>query len=206
MGPAELAGLVAREAEAGVAAVLAATEAPGMFVLERVVGRVGTRAPGAPSRTGDDEQWQAEFHLRHDPRTHLVPAPPGQVSARLATLPVTAVRGVGPAWAIRLGAHGIRSVGDLAAASPATVATWVVTHGRTVLTLTARARACARPWPRVDRHDRRSVLAVAGADPGDLESVPLGSRVDAVALWGHCVALTAALDDDVLSGIAVGGT
>ena len=206
MGPAELAGLVAREAEAGVAAALAATDAAGVLVLERVVGRVGTRPPRASGdQPDDDPPWQAEFHLRHDPRAGLAATDIGEVPARLAALPVRALRGVGPAWAERFAGHGIRSVGELAAASPTTVTAWTRTDGRAVLALVARARACTGEWPPVDRHDARSALVVATTDPADLEGVPPGSRADAVALWGHCLRLAAALDDDVLAGIPVNG-
>lgn len=208
MGPAELAGLVAREAEAGVATALMATDASGQFVLERVVGRVGTREPGShePGALGE-ARWEAEFHLRHVPGGAVAVdgSPTTSVPAALTTLPVAAIRGVGPAWAERLSDLGVLTLGDLAALSPAAVDGAAALHGHGLLALVARARACAQPWPDVDRRDRRSVLDVARHDPGDVEGLPPGSRVSPVALWGHCLGLTACVDDDVLARLPVGG-
>ncbi len=209
MGPAELAGLVAREAEAGVATALVATDSSGQFVLEKVVGRVGTRDPAAgAAQPAEDRPWEAEFHLRHVPGgATAAPGSPDSASlpAAIAALPVAAIRGVGPAWGARLGTVGVVTVGDLAAMSPSAVVSAARRHGHGLLTLVARARACAQPWPVVDPSDRRSVLDVAAHDPVDEEGVPPGSRVQPMALWGHCLALAACLDDDVLGRLPVGG-
>ena len=207
MGPAELAGLVAREAEAGVATALAATDSSGQFVLERVVGRVGTRGPTSSGEGTDSAPWEAEFHLRHVPGgPFTAQAPPGvSVPAALAALPVAAIRGVGPAWSKRLSSLGVSTVGDLAALSPSAVDRAAARHGHHLLALVARARACGQPWPAVSPSDRRSVLDVARHDPADVEGLPPGSRQAPTVLWGHCLALTACLDDDVLAHLPVGG-
>lgn len=208
MDPAELAGLLAREADAGVATALAASDASGRFVLERVVGRVGSRDPGRRGGAGslDDTQWEAEFHLTHVAGATAGPLAPQPTTgpALLAALPVEAVRGVGPAWAERLAALGVSTVGGLGAMSPAAVDAAARREGNGLLALVARARACAQPWPAVDRTDQRSVLDVARRDPADDEGLPPGSRVAPVALWGHCLGLMACLDDDVLARIPVG--
>lgn len=78
-------------------------------------------------------------------------------------------------------------------------------HGHQLLAVVARARACGQPWPVVSPSDTRSVLDVARHDPADVEGLHPGSREAPTVLWGHCLALTACLDDEVLARLPVGG-
>lgn len=197
MGPAELAALVAREADTGLAAALTAWDAPGVLAVDTVVGRIGSR-PAGTDVVWDDVVWQAEFHLR--PTSRIAPGtdpdhPAGSVPEAVAMLPVGAVRGVGAAWAARFTRLGAPTVGALAGASPVTVSSWVAAHGPTAAQLVGRARTATGPWPEVAGGDRRTVLDVVRTDPGPDPAE--------IALWGHCLRLLAALDDSVLARLPV---
>ncbi|MFW5471685.1 hypothetical protein ACOCJ5_00075 [Knoellia sp. CPCC 206450] len=211
MGPAELAALVAREADAGVAGALRAVDAAGVLTVERVVGRIGSR-PASATVAWEDVVWQAEVVMLPSGSVRDEETLPGPPSGRdaadvVASLSVRALRGVGSRWSDLLAERGVVTIGDLAATTPATVAEWArLRDGGYAVQLVARARTCAGPWPFVDPHDTRTLLAVSEADPGDVTGWPPGSRADAHLLWGTCLRLRAALDDDVLARLRVNGS
>ncbi|MFW5470029.1 hypothetical protein ACOCJ4_08305 [Knoellia sp. CPCC 206435] len=208
MGPQELAALVAREADAGVAGALRAFDSAGALTVERVIGRIGSR-PSELSTAWEDVVWQAEVVMR--PSGTVRDAASGTAEPAVADVPdlvgrlaVSALRGVGERWATRLEARGVRTIGDLASTSPAAVAAWAREEGGGyAVQLVARARECAVAWPHVDPTDTRSVLAVSQSDPGDAAGWPPGSRAGALALWAACLTLRAAIDDDVLDRLPV---
>lgn len=210
MGPAELAALVAREADAGVAGALRAIDAAGVLTVEQVVGRIGSR-PASESTPWEDIVWQAEVVMRptgvvRQPQTEPGQASGGDVRDIVTGLPVSALRGVGSRWAERLGTRGVRTIGDLASTTPAALAAWSrEKDGGYAVQLVARARTCAGPWPEVDPADSRSLLEVSETDPGDTEGWPPRSRAEAHLLWATCLQLRAAIDDTVLERIPVNG-
>lgn len=210
MGPAELAGLVAREADAGVAEALRAMDSAGALAVERVIGRIGSR-PTTAQPAWEDVVWQAEVVMRPTGTLHAAgpsaqePDPEG-VSELVSRLTVSALRGVGPGWTERLRQRGVLTVGDLASTTPASLASWSrETDGGYAVQLVARARSCAVPWPSVDAADTRSLLEVSESDPGEVDGWPPGSRAGAHGLWAACLTLRAALDDDVLVRLRVNG-
>ncbi|KRE43298.1 hypothetical protein [Knoellia sp. Soil729] len=212
MGPAELAALVAREADAGVAGALRAFDASGALTVDTVIGRIGSR-PAADSTPWEDVVWQAEVVMRPSGTVRDLPPTTTDAPANLdvpqviAALAVDALRGVGDRWRAALDRRGISTVGDLASVSPASLAAWSrESDGGYAVQLVARARSCAGAWPRVDRGDARTLLAVSESDPGDVSAWPPGSRAEAHLLWAACLRLRAALDDDVLARITVNGT
>ncbi|GAA4124177.1 hypothetical protein GCM10022415_29920 [Knoellia locipacati] len=214
MGPAELAALVAREADAGVAGALRAMDAAGVLTVERVVGRIGSR-PATDTTPWEDIVWQAEVVMRPSGLVREQstapgegPAPdPGGVAGLVGSLSVRALRGVGARWTAQLSRRGVESVADLASTTPAEVARWSQEKdGGYAVQLVARARTCVGPWPPVDPHDTRSVLEVSESDPGDVSGWPPGSRPEAYLLWGSCLRLRAALDDAVLALLRVNGS
>lgn len=210
MGPAELAALVAREADAGVAGALRALDAAGVLSVEQVVGRIGSR-PASESTPWEDIVWQAEVVMRPTGVLRQLPTEPGQpsgvdVSDVVAGLPVRALRGVGARWSELLASRGIRTIADLASTTPSSLAAWSrETDGGYAVQLVARARTCAGPWPVVDPSDSRSVLEVSESDPGDTGGWPPRSRAEAHLLWSSCVRLRAAIDDSVLDRVPVNG-
>ncbi|KGN42579.1 hypothetical protein [Knoellia aerolata] len=208
MGPQELAALVAREADAGVAGALRAFDSAGALTVETVVGRIGSR-PASVDTPWEDVVWQAEVVMRpsgvvRDPTSEPSEAPVSDLPDLVRRLSVSALRGVGPRWADRLAQRGVLTVGDLASLSPSTVASWAGEEdGGYAVQLVARARTCAGDWPQTDASDARSVLEVSEADPGAAAGWPPGSRADAHALWSACLRLRAAVDDDVLAEVRV---
>ncbi len=210
MGPAELAALVAREADAGVAGALRACDAAGALTVESVIGRIGSK-PTSETTPWEDVVWQAEVIMRPsglvrdlattgDPESLDVPE-------LIATLAVSSLRGVGERWSAALNQRGIATIGDLASISPSSLAAWSrEREGGYAVQLVARARSCSGAWPRVDHGDVRTLLAVSESDPGDIAGWPPGSRADAHLLWAACLRLRAALDDTVLARINVNGT
>lgn len=211
MGPAELAALVAREADAGVAGALRAFDAAGSLTVETVIGRIGSK-PSSDATPWEDVVWQAEVVMRPSGLVRDLPATsdePGalDVPEVIAGLPVEALRGVGDQWGAALRRRAIATIGDLASVSPASLAVWSRdADGGYAVQLVARARSCSGAWPRVDRNDVRSLLAVSEVDPGEVSGWPPGSRADAHLLWAACLRLRAALDDTVLARISVNGT
>jgi hypothetical protein len=211
MGPAELAALVAREADAGVAGALRAFDASGSLSVETVIGRIGSK-PATDPTPWEDVVWQAEVVMRPSGAVRDLPTSTHtpaslDVPEVLAALSVEALRGVGGRWRSALEQRGISTIGDLASVTPASLARWSrESDGGYAVQLVARARSCAGAWPRVDPADARTLLAVSESDPGDVSGWPPGSRADAHLLWAACLRLRAALDDDVLARIPVNGT
>lgn len=208
MGPQELAALVAREADAGVAGALRAFDSAGALTVETIVGRIGSR-PASVDTPWEDVVWQAEVVMRpsgtvREALSESTEPPVASVPDLVGRLPVSALRGVGPRWTARLEDRGVRTLGELASTSPATLAAWArEDDGGYAVQLVARARGCAVEWPRVDPSDARSVLEVSGSDPGRATGWPPGSRAEAHALWAACLRLRAAIDDDVLARVGV---
>lgn len=208
MGPQELAALVAREADAGVAGALRAFDSAGALTVETIIGRIGSR-PTSVDTPWEDVVWQAEVVMRpsgtvRESAPEDEEQPVVDVPDLLGRLPVSALRGVGPHWAARLQERGMTTVGELASTSPATVAAWAREEdGGHAVQLVARARECAVEWPQVDPADTRSLLEVSESDPGQSAGWPPGSRAGAHALWAACLRLRAALDDDVLDRVRV---
>lgn len=199
MEPAELAGLLAREADAGVAGAMAAVEAARVITLDHVVARVGA-VPGGGDPEWDEVAWQAELHFRAGgeqgpPSAGTSPPEVARVPAVVAALPVRAVAGVGAGWAERFAGLGVRTVGELAAVAPAAVAAWAGELGVDVVRLVARARGCAVVVPEPVPGDAgRRVVDVARAAPDGIREA---------ALWAVCVTLLGSLDEGALAGITV---
>jgi predicted flap endonuclease-1-like 5' DNA nuclease len=204
--PAELAALVAREVDEGVASALTALDAGGALVLETVIARVAApgdhAAPAGKPVRWDAVTWAAEMVLRVDPssaqRRQGERAEP-RVPTVIAALPVGAVRGVGPAWAGRLTSAGVTTVGALATAGPAQVSAWAHHWGSDALALAARARGCAVTLPEsaATLGAGHSVLDLARSDPAGLP----GDRLERVALWQAATTLAGGIDATVLGGI-----
>lgn len=207
MGPQELAALVAREADAGVAGALRALDSAGALTVETVVGRIGSR-PASVHTPWEDVVWQAEVVMRptgtpRGPTSGSSEPVAVDVPDLVGRLPASALRGVGARWATRLEGRAVHTIGDLASMSPAAVAAWAREDGGYVVQLVARARECAVEWPQVDPSDTRSVREVSESDPGNAAGWPPGSRAGAHALWAACLRLRAAVDDDVLDRVGV---
>ena len=204
--PAELAALVAREVDEGVASALSALDAGGALVLDSIVARVAAPAAGARARSWDDVTWAAEMVLRVDPagaRARVVAD--GGVHAQpripriIAALPVSAIRGIGTHWTARLTRESVTTIGALATLGPARLTTWSAAWGSDALALAARARGCAVSLPRslVTLAADRSILDLARTDPTTLP----GDSLERTALWQAALTLTAAIDAKVLHGI-----
>lgn len=204
----ELAALVAREADAGVAGALAALDASRALVPETVTARVAS-VPAGGTDSLDEVVWQAEVVLRASAGAVAVAAPgagsPGPAPSvpsgpheALAGMPVTVLSGAGAAWGRRFSEAGFATVGELAVATAAQVAGLGV-RGTTALVLVGRARVATQPWPPLppEAASWGSVLAVAGRDPATLP----GDRVLAYAAWALCVELVGAVDSGVLAGV-----
>ncbi|MFB6137844.1 MAG: DNA polymerase IV [Halobacteriaceae archaeon] len=89
----------------------------------------------------------------HDKPDGLVVVPPDEVREFLAPLPADAINGVGPVRAAALAEMGIETVGDVAAADPATLVDRFGEHGRE---LHRRARG-EDPRPVEPRDDPKSL-------------------------------------------------
>lgn len=198
MQPAELAAILARETDAGVAGAMAAVDAARVLTLDHVVARVGS-VPDGTDVDWAEVTWQAELHFRGgDGAVGRSPGGPPAVPtipSSLATLPVRALVGVGTAWTRTLVALGVTTVGALAALPPATVAEWGAELGAEVVRLVGRARATAVLVPEVPRAlVGRTVVDIArGAPEGMAEA----------ALWSLCVGLLTVLDEGVLTTLRV---
>ncbi len=200
MDVSELAALVAREADLGVAAALSAVDAAGVLSVDRVIARVGSVPPdGATSL--DDVAWQAEVVMRPSDRPEESIAPDA-LPKRLAELPVAALRGVGDIWGPRFVRAGLSRVGDLALADRSALAPLVAAYGTTVLDLAGRARTLVGPWPTLPPAAAGwgSVLDIARGDPAGLPT----DRVLALSVWNRCLSALSALDSEALAGISLG--
>ena len=203
----ELAALVAREADAGVAGALAALEASRVLVPETVTARVSSVPPGGADSL-DEVVWQAEVVLRASSGAVVsapgpgspgpAPAEPAGPQGVLAGMPVTVLSGAGAAWGSTLAGAGFATVGELAVATAAQVA-GLGARGAHALVLVGRARVATQPWPPLPPGAASwgSVLAVARRDPATLP----GDRVLAYAVWALCVELLGAVDSGVLARV-----
>ncbi|HTP55881.1 MAG TPA: DNA polymerase IV [Thermoplasmata archaeon] len=113
----------------------------------------------------------------------IVVVPPEAVAEFLAPLPVRSIPGVGPKTEALLGAHGVRTIGDLAARRPAEVAGWIGEFGRELVSLARghpvegpmtasgpRSRSTDRTfpvdladWPSVESAVRELAASLAGS-------------------------------------------
>lgn len=200
MGPREAAALVAREADAGVAAAFGAMDSTRILVPESVIARVSSVPPGADDL--DDVVWQAEIHLRVSEVDHVADgshAGVGVDSSPVADLPVDALLGSGPVWSGLLVSAGFATIGELAAATSAQVAALSKRLGTQAVVLAGRSRIAAQPWPTLppDASSWGTVLDVARTDPAEIR----GDRVTARAFWAFSVQLASAVDARMLKRI-----
>lgn len=202
MGPREAAALVAREADAGVAAALAAIDASRALVPEQVVARVAAVPEGASL---EDVTWQAEVTMTAGAwaagGSTPWPATDETVESPVRELGVAAIRGAGPAWAERLTEAGWPSVGALAAATSIELRRAARRYGASALALAGLARLAVQRWPVLPLEARAwgSVLDVARADPSTLP----GDQVAAHAAWALAVELLATIDGEALAKLPI---
>ena len=94
----------------------------------------------------------------------IVVVPPERIAEFLAPLPVRSIPGVGPKTEALLGAHGVRTIGELAAHRPGEVGGWIGEFGRELVSL-ARGRPVEGPLaasgPRSRSTDRTFPVDVA---------------------------------------------
>lgn len=204
MGPNELAALVAREADSGVAAALESWEASGALVAESIVARVSS-VPTDQDITAEDLKsivWQAEIRLRPQSVHQAQKAEPGfTVPRQLARLPVTAIKGVGSYWASQLAEMQVSTVGQFAGLSPAAIIKFVDSHGFTVAEIVARARSCNQSLPAIPEEWKQlTVTDVIAKGPDALSQ----DELLAGGIWDACLRLAAALDRDVLDDLVLG--
>lgn len=202
MGPQEAAALVAREADAGVAAALSSFDASGVLVPEQITARVSSVPEGEVSL--ESVVWQAEVTLVAGTGGGASAVSGPSIESPIGDLPVAAIRGAGPAWSERLSAAGWPTVGSLAAATSAELRQAVGGLGAHLITLAGLARLAVQPWPAlpVDARSWGSVLDVASVDPATLP----GDKVAAHAAWALAVELLATVDGDALATIGMAPT
>lgn len=218
---AELVGLVAREVDEGrrAAAELAARTGGLQVAAVRVkLGRAasppGEDPPPGPLPPGRyppaQDGWEVEVDLRAGagPRARVrdggwdpVPRPPSLLDV-FGDQPVAAVKGAGPAWSKRLGAAGVATVGDLAAAPAADIARLVRrSRSRRPLELHVKARLLevAAPWLPPSPADEQPLWDLAGAAPAELRRlIGRSATRDADRLAALLARLVTALDAAVL--------
>lgn len=211
MDPQQLAALLGSEVDAGFAAALSRLGASGALVVDTIRTRVGS-VPDAGDEAPDWSRvpWLADVLLTpvaplptqppapddNDPTTELTILP-GSVRGRLAALPVAAIRGVGEAWAARLGSWGITHVVDLAEADPTALMRRAGNRIPTLMVLIARARTATAPWP-------AALPAGKGRSIADLATAtPAASDLGGFLLREHCMHLLAVLDLDVAAATPV---
>ena len=208
MEPAELAGMLAREVDTGIAIALSSIDAAGVLTVERITARIGA-APEGEDVDWSEVTWQSEFVLRIEPgRARPAGADPLAPGATLpdvvAALPVRALLGVGAVREAQLERVGVRTVGQLASLDSSAVGRLVADQGAYAAELAARARQLPAVWPSEPGRvvGGRSVLDVVRAGPERLDG---GDRVAAAAVWEACLRLTACLDADVLARLPARG-
>jgi hypothetical protein len=208
MDPAELAGMLAREVDAGIAIALSSVEAAGVLTLDRVTARIGA-APEGDDVDWSQVTWQSEVVLRIEPGR---PRPTGTdavaqgaaVPEIVAALPARALLGVGAVREAQLARAGIRTVGQLASLDSSAVGRLVSEQGAYAAELAARARQLPAVWPPDAGQvvGSRSVLDVVRAGPERLGGT---DRVTAAAVWEACLRLAACLDASVLAALPARG-
>lgn len=208
MEPSELAGMLAREVDAGVAIALGAIDSAGVLEVDRVVARVGSAPEGADVDWAE-LTWQAEVVM------HVVPGRvaanvkgPGHASLTvpeaIAALPVRALLGVGPIRDRFLASIGIRTVGQVASLDSGAVARWAGADGRYAIEIVGRARALPSGWPpEISRVvGSRSILDVALVGPEGLDG---GDKAISGIAWEACVRLLGCIELDVLAKLPARG-
>lgn len=208
MEPAELAGMLVREVDAGIAVALTSIDAAGVLTVDRVTARIGS-APEDADVDWDEVTWQSEVVMHVQPgRGSAAQKDPEQASLTVpevvAALPVRAMLGVGPVRDKFLASIGIRSVGQVASLDSAAIAQWVAQDGRYALEIVGRARALPAAWPEgiTPVVGSRSVLAVVVAGPDRLDG---GDRAAAASIWEVCLRLAGCLELDVLAKLPARG-
>lgn len=208
MNPAELAGMLAREIDTGMAVALRSIDAAGVIAVEKVIARIGA-APERDDVEWSEVTWQSEVVMHIDPqrRTAALEDPTHAnltLLEAVAALPAQALLGVGPRRDRYLASTGIRTVGQVASLHSAAVARWMAVEGRFALEIVGRARALPAEWPSdITRVvGSRSVLAVAFAGPDHLDG---GDQGAAVIAWEACLRLSGCLDQGVLAHLPARG-
>ncbi|MFQ4150274.1 hypothetical protein AAGW05_16565 [Arthrobacter sp. LAPM80] len=208
MEPAELAGMLAREIDIGVAVALRSIDAAGILAVDSIIARIGS-TPRKVSVDWEAMTWQSEVIMHIDARRHAAAMlDPGYASLSVpevvAALPVQALLGVGPTRDRYLASIGIRTVGQVASLHSAAVALWVAEKGRYAIEIVGRARALPTGWPPgiMQVVGSRSVLAVAIAGPDKLDG---GDKKAAVVAWEACMRMSACLDQGVLAHLPARG-
>lgn len=203
MEPADLAGLLAREVDAGVMAALRSVDATGALDVDRIVARVGSGARGE-ELDWSQVTWQSEFVLRvaHD-RRRMGGEGREPLPKRVAALPVHALVGVGKHWNEILHAAGIDTIGQLASLDSARTSEWIRRRGGYAAVLIGRARLLPLQWPQglPPSLDSRTVLDVVEHGPKSMPGVERGA---ATAVWEACLTLVACIDHEVLAQLRVG--
>lgn len=143
---AELAAMLALEAEAGVMAALAGPDR--RLRLTQVVTRVGRPA------TDSDDPWEVELRLLPGTSPIGVVVDPSGAGAEpaiphvIAALPVGAVQGAGAVWAARFANVGITTVIELADISPTDLRRiTLAARSRRGVILAGRASQCRLELP-----------------------------------------------------------
>ncbi len=205
MEPSDLAGMLAREVEAGIVAALASVEAAGILDVDTIVARVGSH-PESEAVDWSRVTWQSEYVLRvrRDAARGVAQDDGTMTLPRIvAALPVRALVGVGKHWERVLTAAGMDTVGKLAAMDSGAVHRWIARGDGHVATLAGRARALPTRWPETVPPSlaRYSVLHMLEnpPDPG------AGVRGEVLAAWEYCLALAAGIDREVLAQLPLGG-
>ena len=207
MQPAELAGMLAREVDTGMAIALSAVDAAGVLAVESVTARIGS-APEDAEVDWADVTWQSEVVLRVVPGRGSAAGGPATnvatVPELVAGLPVRGLLGVGAAREAELRAAGIQTVGQLASLDSPAVVRWVAERPGYAAELASRARHLPAVWPEDPGPavGSRSVLDVVRAGPDRLDG---GDRVAATAVWEACLRLAGCLDTRVLATLPAAG-
>lgn len=204
MEPADLAGLLAREVEAGVVAALHSVDAADILEVDTIVARVGAGPDDDEDVDWSRVPWQSEYVLRIKRDTARGASSDGQGMALpdiVAALPVRALIGVGAYWEPVLKEAGIDTVGQLAALDSVAARQWIERGGGHMAAVIGRARALPRQWPNavpsmLAGHSVRHMLE----QPPDTDA-----RGEMLAIWEYCMALAAGIDHDVLSQLPIGG-
>lgn len=207
MQPAQAAALLGREIDAGFAAAFTDLASSRALVVDRIVARVGALPPTSGDVQGASLDWAM---VSWAAEVTLTPATLGAqlgkagrelshqssaaseaaegIRGRIAELPARRIRGIGPDWAARFGAWGLRTIADLAAEDPSVIVRRAGAHASVALPLLSRARDLTLPWPPVP-------AAVAGRTITQLaHAAPPPDDLAQHQLRAHCLRVLGALD------------